>query len=337
MKKILAILVIVISTFAYFKFSKNEIIQKKELKVHNCINNSTISNLDSLPLSKSFEEYEDFISVNFENSSIKGNVENITEEVFEESIKFGEKNLTLTSKRYIEYKNMLRQGDFQENFKSLDSFTYNSKGYITQKMTKVDLSHGDVNDRKMNNIEWDYKINYYYENNNVIKEVKNTFYKNDSCVVKYAYENSLGKMPYHITKYDRYGDNSSDSYISYDSINNNLIIQTYGFFKNQNEIVITFNDKCKIIKITQVESPKNKMQEYSKAEFNEQGDILSWSKFKYPCKNEKEYNLTYLDEFQTELETNFKGESYTYVYDKIGNWIERKNGNKIINRKITYR
>ena len=51
----------------------------------------------------------------------------------------------------------------------------------------------------MENEPWSTIINYYYDNkNHRLKEISkslNNIYNSDSCVVKYKYEDFLGKMP----------------------------------------------------------------------------------------------------------------------------------------------
>ena len=43
----------------------------------------------------------------------------------------------------------------------------------------------------------------------------------------------------------------------------------------------------------------------------------------------KEFDFKYQDEYEAKY--------YEYTYDKIGNWIERKEGDEVVKRKITYR
>ena len=199
--------------------------------------------------------------------------------------------------------------------------------------------------------KWSTIKNHYYDNKNQrIKEVNKTLYNDDSCVVKYKYEEALGKMPYQIIKYNKSGSRSSISNLSYDTVQNTLVIRTWRTFftsfmesddfKNENlesEIIITFDDNCKLKSITKVGMWIKNMKKYAKAEYNEYGDLTYWSKFLYPKSSETDYDLTYLKEFDYKYQLENEGKYYEYTYDKIGNWVERKEGDEVVKRKIIYR
>ena len=157
-------------------------------------------------------------------------------------------------------------------------------------------------------------------------------------------------MPYQIIKYDKSGSRSSISNLSYDTIKNNLVIRTWRTFltsfmesddyKNENlnsEIIISFDDNCKIKSITKVGMWIKNMKQYAKAEYNENGDLTYWSKFIYPKSSETDFDLTYLKEFDFKYQLENEGKYYDYTYDKKGNWVERKQGDEVVKRKIIYR
>ena len=66
---------------------------KKEIKIYHCDKGITAMNLDSLPLYKSFSDYEAFLQLdeNVNKSKIKGEIKEITEYHYKKSTKFDNK------------------------------------------------------------------------------------------------------------------------------------------------------------------------------------------------------------------------------------------------------
>lgn len=356
---------------------------KKELKINHCNNNLNALELDQLPIYKSFSDYDALFDVDFDanKNQLKGNVKEINEQYLQKSTKFDEETFSLISesqnvydeynqllftksksisvgKEYISIENnynddnkIISHGSFSDNYKSLYSYSYLESGQISSEKYKGDINPKNLNDRKMDYEKWSTIKNYYYDNKNQrIKEVNKTLYNDDSCVVKYKYEEALGKMPYQIIKYNKSGSRSSISNLSYDTVQNTLVIRTWRTFftsfmesddfKNENlesEIIITFDDNCKLKSITKVGMWIKNMKKYAKAEYNEYGDLTYWSKFLYPKSSETDYDLTYLKEFDYKYQLENEGKYYEYTYDKIGNWVERKEGDEVVKRKIIYR
>lgn len=373
MKKILSF------TFIIFLFSACHTELKKEIKIRHCSNNLTALEIDKLPIIKSFSDYDELFDLYFDvnKNHLKGNIKEINEQYFILSTKFDEENLSLTSENKSEYNQnnqllytrhksisdskefiseenqynkenkIVSFGSFSETYMSLYSYSYLESGLISTEKRKIDIDPKNINDRKMENETWSTIKNYYYdERNQMTKEISKTLDNQDSCVVKYKYEDSLGKMPYQIIKYNKSGSRVSTSDLSYDNINNNLVIRTWRTFldsdvyKNENlksEIIISFDDNCKIKSITKVGMWINNMKQYAKAEYNENGDLTYWSKFIYPKSSETDFDLTYLKEFEFKDQQEHEGKYYEYTYDKIGNWVERKQGDEVVKRKIIYR
>jgi len=355
----------------------------KELKINHCNNNLTALEIDQLPIYKSFSDYDVLFDVDFDvnKNHLKGNIKEINEQYCIKSTKFDEENLSITSeekseynqnnqllytrsksttdgKEYISRENeyndenkIISLGNFGDKYKFLYSYSYLESGLISSEKYKGDINPKNINDRKMENETWSTIKNYYYDDKNQrTKEISKTLYNQDSCVVKYKYEDALGKMPYQIIKYDKSGSRSSISNLSYDTIKNNLVIRTWRTFltsfmesddyKNENlnsEIIISFDDNCKIKSITKVGMWIKNMKQYAKAEYNENGDLTYWSKFIYPKSSETDFDLTYLKEFDFKYQLENEGKYYDYTYDKKGNWVERKQGDEVVKRKIIYR
>lgn len=358
---------------------------KKEIKIYHCDKGITALNLDSLPLYKSFSDYDAFLELDEDvnKSKIKGEIKEITEYHYKKSTKYDEETLTpilesniqfnefnlstITKSKYIpngeEYisqenvynsKGIINsEGKFDDKYKFLYSYIFSNDGLLVSKKSKIDTHPTNVNDRKMLNQNWDTKISYYYENTNQLsKESQSTlflgkFIQDDSTVVKYKYINAHSKLPDEIIKYNKNGYRSTISYVSYDSIKNNLVIRTWRSWGTSNneisdknllgEIVIAFDENCQVTGVTNVEIWIKNMKRYSKLQYNEKGDLTSWSRFVYPKKSETDYDLTYLKEFDYQYTLESDGKYYDYTYDKMGNWIERKEGDDVIKRKIIYR
>jgi len=361
---------------------------KKEIKIYHCDKGITAMNLDSLPLYKSFSDYEAFLQLdeNVNKSKIKGEIIEITEYHYKKSTKYDEETLTPilesniqynefnhstitkskyipNGKEYISQENVYTsngiinsEGKFDDKYMFLYSYIFSTDGVLVSKKSKIDTNPTNVNDRKMLYQNWDNKISYYYENTNQLsKETQSTLYlgkfiQDDSTVVKYKYIDAHSKLPDEIIKYNKNGDRSTISYVSYDSILNNLVIRTWrpwGTSYNGNngisdknllsELVIAFDENCQVTGVTNVEIWIKNMKRYSKLEFNEKGDLTSWSRFIYPKKSETDYDLTYLKEFDYQYKLESDGKYFDYTYDKMGNWIERKEGDDVIKRKIIYR
>jgi hypothetical protein len=374
-------------TFFLILFSACNDAPKKEIKIHHCSNNLDAYEIEQLPINKSYNDYSALFEVDFDKNinQLKGKIKVINEQSFKKSTKFDEETLTLTSEVENEYNEhnqllftkkksitddkevyisqenkynddfkIISYGNFSFDYKYLYSYTYLESGLISSQKYKGDIHPKNLNDRKMENEPWSTIINYYYDNkNHRLKEISkslNNIYNNDSCVVKYKYEDFLGKMPYQIIKYDKSGSRSSISNLRYDSIQNTLVIRSWKTFftsftesqdfsdKNlDSEIIITFDDNCKIKSVTEVSIYIKNMKKYAKAEYNEYGDLTYWSKFLYPKSRETDYDLTYLKEFDYKYQLENEGKYYEYTYDKIGNWVERKEGDVVVKRKIIYR
>ena len=262
----------------------------------------------------------------------------------------GEEHISYENKYNDDHK-IISRGFFDQSYKTLESYLYSESGLLVIKKTKHEFDTKNLEDREMKNLSWDDKISFYYANNNQkIKEVNNSLNLNDSSVVKYKYDDNYVKIPYQIIKYTKDGNKSSISNLIYDSILNNLVITTWSVMGNnfmesenfksenlKNEIVIFFDDNCKVSKVTKVETWAKGMKKYSKVEYNNQGDLNNWITFVYPKSSETDSDLTYLKEFDYKYQTDSEGKYYEYTYDKIGNWIERKENKEVVKREIVYK
>jgi hypothetical protein len=348
-----------------------------ELKINLCNNKLSVFQLDLLPIVKSYSKNGVLFDVNIDVNAIniKGNIKKIREQYFNRSKRFDEETLSLISETQYDYdvnsqllsiktklisddkeyqsleniygannkliSHTIFKNNMQDKMHYLYNYTYLESGLISSEKEKVNFDSKNINDRKISNENWSTINNYYYDNENRrVKDISKNPYFYDSSVVKYNYNDASVKMPYEIIKFNKSGERISTSDLIYDSVRNILVIRTWATIyisspKLDNEIVVFFNENCKIKKITEVKDWIKNTKMYSKAEYNEEGDLVNWSEFVYPSSNETDF--TYLKDYDSELQFEYQKYFYEYTYDKTGNWIERKEGDKVVKRGIIYR
>jgi hypothetical protein len=245
---------------------------------------------------------------------------------------------------------LIEEGVFDKEFQTLTLFNYSQNGKLISKKVKYGLDDSNLNDTKLSKEDWSDKTTYYYnQNGRVNKEIVFHYSSNDSSVVKYELDEGLGAAPYQIIKYNKSGNRDFLTNLNQDKNKNTFnarswnIGLSFGFGNEQtdenlkSDIVVYFDDNCHVAKVTKVETWAKGMKRYSMIEYNKQGDLISTSEFLYPKSSENDYNLSYLEKFESEFQIEGKYEYYEYTYDKVGNWVKMSNGSKIIKRKISYR
>ena len=233
--------------------------QTKPNKCYNCFKGITAINLDSLPLIKSFSDYDEFIDINDGfRTKINGKVKEIREYYYTKSRRFDEDVLTPTREiitlfndknqliksttkiipegieyvsaenSYSEENKLITEGSFQKNYKKINMHSYSENGKLKSVKTKWDFNATNLSDRNMSNISWGSENSYHYNNNGQLTKEIEKYFGGDSCVVKYDYEEIHGGLFYQIIKYDkRSGDRSSITNLSYDEKNNTLSLTSW--------------------------------------------------------------------------------------------------------------
>ena len=102
-------------------------------------------------------------------------------------------------------------------------------------------------------------------------------------------------------------------------------------------VLIYFDSNCQVQKVTKVEFRDKTSCRYQKIEFNDHGDIKSYETFIYPILKGGLNNYEYVKQLDYSLIKESEFLNYEYVYDKYGNWIERKSYSEVVKRLITYK
>ena len=159
-------------------------------------------------------------------------------------------------------------------------------------------------------------------------------YISDSVVIKYDYRTNNYKI---IRKYDQSGRRTHESTIGFNSKLNSLVVtnnsgeSTFGKplrTFNKSKIRFYFDNYCKISKITSVDLWGNCL----KIEFNVYSDIIKKVSYKLPRDSDNLKNLTYNEKYEKLFSNDYKSRNLSeysntiynnYIYDSIGNWVER--------------
>lgn len=314
---------------------------------------------------------------NPEKLNLKGNVKEIAEYVYESSTRFDEEVLkpieesttffdkknnlikTITFSdgwKYISRQNkysvenlLMEEGVYDKQNQKLTIFNYSQNGKLISKKAKYGSSMSNINDTKLSKEDWLFNTTYYYNQHGIVnKEIFFYYGSNESSAVKY--EEVFGAALYKIIKYDKSGNRDCITILYQDKIKNTLTLRSWDIKFSINtlsidetdenlksDIVLYFDNSCKVYKVTKVETWGKGMKKYSLIEYNKQGDLISTYEFLYPNSSENDYNLDYLEKFEPEFQLEGKYEAHEYTYDKIGNWVKMITGNKVIKRKISYR
>ncbi len=354
--------------------------QAEESKTYYCDKRITAMNIDSLPLYKSFSDYDAFLDISDDvKTCIKGNVQEISECHYKKSHRFDEDILTQTSEIIIQFNDqnqmvksitkltpdgsqyvsaentysdknkLISKGSFEEKYKTLNQYSYTENGQLQSIKTKWDFSSKNLSDRIMSNIDWGSQMSYYYNDSGMLNKEVQTYFGGDSCVVKYDYVYGSNGPINQIIKYNKSsGNREYITNLNYDEKKNRMTATTWNVLfsfsydetneKNlDNQIVVYFNNNCKVSKVTKVKKRDKNFKRYTKVDFNDQGDLVSKSEILYPNSSENDFNFNYLEEFDSKYILEPQYEYYEYVYDNYGNWIERTNGEDVIKRKIVYK
>lgn len=160
----------------------------------------------------------------------------------------------------------------------------------------------------------------------------------DSVVIKYDYPTKYYKI---IRKYDQSGRRTHESTIGFNSKLNSLVVTNNNgksnfeklggkslIFFNKSKIRFYFDNYCKISKITSVD-----LHGYClKIEFNVYSDIIKKVSYKLPSDSDNLKNLTYNEKYEKLFSNDYKSRNLSeysstiynnYIYDSIGNWVER--------------
>lgn len=240
-----------------------------------------------------------------------------------------------------EYSN---RGFSSEKYNTIDYYSYNIAGLPLQQTTYTASAGTQVPQKP-------FSIRYtQYNDQNLINQIKLVKFmpydERDSLIVKYSYDTK--KRLSSIVFYDKNGQRQVFINVSFLENLKQIKITSFNVLFSQGmdnynseedaleEIILGYNDNCQLSFITQVEKINRAefVKRFKKIELNSYNDIVLLTE--YELKTEKDNSLRYIEDTRYEGR-NKKFEKYTYRYDSLGNWIEKKEHGQITRRIITYK
>lgn len=305
--------------------------EKSNSQIFNCSANINPTNINSFFVDKTYSGIYS-LSLAKNSNNLRGNVKSIEEKVYETSIKFDEvyeKNIKINSFEYDSHNNIIKENYRELNLNFKDDIVSIKNEYSADGLKIFQQE----NYGKINNVPFNPKTKYFYDNNKKLIKQIDFPYEGDSTVVKFNYDKN--GILFRTKSFDKDGNPNGIIDFIYDNTSNTLSADGGGFI-----VKWEYDNNCMLKLITRVSSWGGSesigyTKGYEKIELNQHGDVIYYES--YIIKNLKSDSLEYIDDINLiGNREDFVSESFEYKYDQKNNWIEKKKDNLVFRRKIIY-
>ena len=344
----------VIFKILILSFITSSCINKKEVSGNLCTLNLVSENLNKLSVVLSFDNIQILPHPGYA-PNLKGKIKHIEEIEYRSVIRYDETivtpldtisyvfdkygNLTEINQKHnitaFQYENNLMTSisDNGDIFNFTRKLRYSKSGLLLEEIYLDELGENT-------NISIEYNLAklIFQEKLFNLKGGK----KIDSVARKFAYD-ERGRLS-DIILYNETGQRNKYIRINYDEVSDKIVINVYYvWLRSDNEnparqIILYFNEACRLKELTQVTTTQrlSNLKTFNKITLNTFGDVESYITYQMVTLNDSlKFNEISSKEQGSEVKIG-ENYNYTYVYDQIGNWIEKHENNFITKRKIQY-